>query len=130
MPKLQNTQRYTINVYKVTSFDRASFSYLAVQPPFYLNFLWTLGYARRLAFGSPWGVYFTPGLCEDNLRCRGISNLRWQHRPVRVPIHTLVEWSLYIYPVLLYNSSGKLYTYKCITFVISVPNLIKCIHHF
>ena len=36
----------------------------AIQPfnhPLTFNFSWSLGYIRKLAFGSPWGNYFTPG---------------------------------------------------------------------
>ena len=46
---------------KVTRFGRATFSYSAVQPSIDINLTWWLGYIRKLAFGSPWGNYFTPG---------------------------------------------------------------------
>ena len=52
---------------KVNSFGRASFSYLAIQPPIDINFPWSLGFIRKLAFGSCWGNYFTPGfVCSQH----------------------------------------------------------------
>ena len=51
--------------------DIQSFSHTLI-----VNFLWSLDYIRKLAFGSPW----VPVLCEANIR--------------QVPIHTLVEWNL------------------------------------
>ena len=65
----------------------------AVQPRFDINFPQLSGYTRNLAFKTPWGNYFTLGLCAANKRCSGLSNMP-RHRPLRVPIHTLVEWRL------------------------------------
>ena len=39
---------------------------------------------KVLAFGSPLGNYSFPVLCADNIH---------RHRPLRVPTHTLVDWS-------------------------------------
>ena len=72
-------------------FGSATFSYLAVHSPIDINFPWSLGYIRKLAFGSPWGN--SRFLCAVNVRRPGISNLQ-RHCPLMVPIHTLVEWSL------------------------------------
>ena len=81
-----------IKTLKVTSLSRAAFSYSAVQPSFDVNFPLSSIYIRKLAFGSPWGNYFTPGfVC--NIRRPVASNVH-SHRPHRVPIHFLVEWSL------------------------------------
>ena len=67
------------NLYKVISFGRAAFSRSAtlwhLASP-----CWSLGYIRKLAFGSPWENCFTPGFVSTQAH--------------RVPIHTLVEWSL------------------------------------
>ena len=67
-----------------------------IQPfshPLTFNFPWSLGYIRKLAFGSPWGSYFTPGfVCSQHMAPRNINLHR--HHLLRVPIHTLVEWSL------------------------------------
>ena len=79
-----------INKVKVTSFGRATNSYSAVQPLFVIKLPLSLGYTRKLAFASPWGKYFTPGLCAVNMRRPGISNLK-KHSPFRVPIHILGE---------------------------------------
>ena len=76
---------------KVISFGRTAFSYSAVQPPFYANFPgnWTaLGNS-----GLPGETISLPVLCTANVRRPRISNLH-RNYPTRVPIHTLVEWSL------------------------------------
>ena len=56
---------------KKTWFGRAAFSYSTVQPPFDINFPWSLGYIRKLAFAlwfrSHWGIYFTLGLFAGNI---------------------------------------------------------------
>ena len=68
----------------------------AIQPFRYSLILispWSLGYIRKLAVGSPWGNYFTPGLCSANIRRPGLSNLH-RHFILRVPIHAMIEWSL------------------------------------
>ena len=49
----------------------------AIQPfnhPLTFNFPWSLGYIRKLAFGSPWGNYFTPGfVCSQHTVPRNIK---------------------------------------------------------
>ena len=49
----------------------------AIQPfrhPLTFKFPWPLGYIRRLAFGSPWGSYFTPGfVCSQHTAPRNIK---------------------------------------------------------
>ena len=38
------------------------------------NFPWLLGYIRKLAFGTPWGNYFTPGfVCSQYKAPRNIK---------------------------------------------------------
>ena len=60
---------YTFIKKLVTSFDRAaSFSH-----PLTFNFLWSLGYIRKLVFVSPWGNYFTPDfVCSQHTAPRNI----------------------------------------------------------
>ena len=62
--------------------------------PLTFNFPRSFDCIRKLAFGSPLGNCFTPVLCAANRWCPEISNLH-KHRPLWVPIHTLVEWSLW-----------------------------------
>ena len=64
---------------------------LAIQPPFDINFPWSLGYIRKLVFGSPWGNYFTPCLFAANVWRPGISNLH-RHSPFRV-LYQITHWS-------------------------------------
>ena len=61
--------------YKVKSYQFWDGSYSAFQPPFDpFNFPWSLGYIRKLAFGSPWGNYFTPGfVCSQHTAPRNIK---------------------------------------------------------
>ena len=60
--------------FKVTSFGRATFRFSAFQPPFDINFPWSLGYIRKLVFGSPWGNYFTPSfVCSQHTVPRNIE---------------------------------------------------------
>ena len=64
---------------KVTSFGRATFSYSAVQPLFNINFPWSLDYIRKLAFGSSWGNYFTPGfVCSQHTAPRNTQLVQAQ----------------------------------------------------
>ena len=59
---------------KVTSFGRVAFSYSAVQPPFDINFPWSLGYMGKLACWSAWGNYFIPGfVCSQHTAPRNIQ---------------------------------------------------------
>ena len=38
-----------------------------------IHFPWSLGYIRKLVFGSPWGNYFTPGfVCNQHKAPRNI----------------------------------------------------------
>ena len=60
---------------------------VAIQPLFDINFLWSLGY------GLPEKTISLPVLCAAFIRRPGISNMH-RHRPLRVPIHILFEWSL------------------------------------
>ena len=78
---------------KFTSFGRAAFTYSAVQPYFNINFPWSLGYIRKLLFGTLWGTYFTLILSAANIRVLWISNLQ-RRCPIRVKMHTFVESSL------------------------------------
>ena len=71
--------RENIQDEKSLVFCRAAFSYSAVQTSFDINFPWSLGFIKKLAFGSPWGNYFTPGLSSANRRRPGILNLH-RHR--------------------------------------------------
>ena len=67
--------------------------------PFTFNLPWSLGgYMKKLSFWSPWGYYFTPGFVRSQHTGPGILNLH-RHCPLRVPIHTLVEWRLFLYEV-------------------------------
>ena len=59
----------------VISFERATFSYSTVQPPFDINFSSSLVYIRKLVFGCPCGKCFTPALCVANLQHIRIYNL-------------------------------------------------------
>ena len=55
---------YFLAMIKVTSFGRVIFSYSAIQPSFVINFPWSLGYIRKLVFGSPpWGKLIHSRLC-------------------------------------------------------------------
>ena len=78
---------------KVTSFGLAIFSLSAVQAHFDINFPWSFGYIRKLAFSSPLENCFNSCLSVANIPRIGISNLH-RHRPLRVLIYTLVEWNL------------------------------------
>ena len=86
LPLLNESTRETTGAQLnlVTSFGRASFSYSAVQPPFDINFPWSLG--------LPGLTISLPVLYAAKIWHPGISNL--QHHPLRVPIHTLAKWSL------------------------------------
>ena len=70
---------------KVTSFGMATFRYSAVQPPF--------DNQLPLVIGLHYQNSVRVSLSAANIRRPGISNLH-RYSPVRVPIHTLVEWSL------------------------------------
>ena len=71
---------------KFARFGRATFSYSAVQPPFNVDFSWTLVYIRKLPFGFK---VRRPGISNNPRHCP-FSRYKFTHRP----IHTLVEWSL------------------------------------
>ena len=45
---------------KLPVFGRTAFSYSTLT----FNFPWSFDYIRKLAFGSPWGNYFTPGFVQ------------------------------------------------------------------
>ena len=47
------TYNITIKQVKATSFGRAAFSCSVAQPPFNINFPWSLGYIRKLVFRVP-----------------------------------------------------------------------------
>ena len=123
-------------VYKVASFSRAALSYSTVQPPFDINFPWSLGYIRNYHSGLPGETISLPGLCVANILRLGISNLN-RHRPPRVPIHTLVEWTrdLSIFSRTRYhwNNSLRWYIIMYLCMHVSVNHdrwqkvLIKCI---
>ena len=67
----------------------------AIQPPFNtFNFHWSLGYIRKLAFGSCWGNYFSPSfVCSQHMAPRNIK-LAQTPFPLWVPIQILVKCSL------------------------------------
>ena len=77
---------------KLPVFGRAAFSYSAT-----LGHLTSLvtGLHLELHLGLPGGSIslLVFNLCAANIRCPGISNLH-RHSPLRVPIYTLVKWSL------------------------------------
>ena len=68
---------------------------LALQPFNHPNFPWSFGYIRKLAFESPWGNYFTPGLV-----CRQYTahmNIKLAQTPPSQGTNShlgRVEWSL------------------------------------
>ena len=47
---------------------------LDIQPPYDINFSWSLDYIRKLAFGSPMINYFTPGfVCSQHAAPKNIK---------------------------------------------------------
>ena len=53
---------------KITSFWQGRFQLFSCSVTLYINFPWSLGYIRKLMFGSPsLGNYFTPSLCAANI---------------------------------------------------------------
>ena len=86
--------------------------------------------ANELEFGSPWGNYFTPDMCAASIRRLVISNLN-RNRPLRVPILTLVEWSLrdsWLVPREIHVMSGYDLSALIITCRLSDWNKIACDH--
>ena len=46
----------------------------AIQPPFDINLPWSLGYISKLAFGAPWGNFFTHSfMCSQHTATRYIK---------------------------------------------------------
>ena len=63
-------------------FGRDALGYSAIQPPFDINFLWSLDNISKLAFKFFGETISLPVLCKVNIRHPGISNLH-RHRHLK-----------------------------------------------